>query len=428
MDIINLIYRDVTIIYITLGIVLLAASSSIVGSFFMFEKKSLVGDAIAHSMLPGLCLGFLFIGNKNPIYLISGAFITGFISMILIDFISSNSKLKIETSTSICLSIFFGMGILLLSITQNSGTANQAGLQHFLFGKAASLLMNDVINICILSSFIILCVILFFKEFRLITFDKVFAKTIGFPVKVLTFILNFLIILSITIGVQSVGVVLMSAMLITPAAGARFWTNNLYKMIFIAANFAIFSGIFGAFVSYTINQMPTGPCIVVFMSILAFFSFLFSPYKGIIKVFWKRYTYKIRIEKENILKFFYEVGINNKDFNHIISFKNIKTNFSFISNNKLQRRLNTLVKSGFLYYLGSKRWKLTESGKHMGAYILKLHCLWEAYLTKYLNIKPCHVHEDAESIEHILTPELEQELISLVGKEFPDSEFYDKNR
>ncbi len=427
MDILHFFFSDITILYITIGIILLASSSAIVGSFFMFEKKSLVGDAVAHSMLPGLCLGFLLARSKNSLYLIGGAFITGFISLILIDFISSKSRIKIETSTSIILSIFFGIGVLLLSITQTSGIANQAGLQHFLFGKAASLLKIDVISICILSIFIIFAVILFFKEFRLITFDKIFAKTIGFPVKILNFILNFLTILSITIGVQSVGVVLMSAMLITPVAGARFWTNHLNKMIFLASIFGAISGLLGSIFSYTINQMPTGPCIVIVMSILAFFSFLFSPNKGIIRTLWKRHTYKIRIEKENILKYFYESGIKNKDFNYVLSFKKLKENFIILSPNKLQRRLKNLVKLGFLNYLGSNRWRLTESGKHMGSYILKLHCLWEAYLTKYLNIKPCHVHEDAESIEHILTPELEQELTSLVGKEFPDSELYDKN-
>ena len=219
----------------------------------------------------------------------------------------------------------------------------------------------------------------------------------------------------------------MSAMLITPVAGARFWTDHLNKMIFLASIFGAVSGLLGSILSYTINQMPTGPCIVIVMSFLAFFSFLFSPNKGIIRTLWKRHNYKIRIEKENILKYFYESGIKNKDFSYVLSLKKLKENFVILSSNKLQRRLKNLVKLGFLNYLGSNRWRLTDSGKHMGSYILKLHCLWEAYLTKYLNIKPCHVHEDAESIEHVLTPELEQELTTLVGKEFPDSELYDKN-
>lgn len=418
---------DITIIYITLGILLLAASSAIIGSFFMFEKKSLVGDAAAHSMLPGLCLGFLLAGGRNPIYLVTGAFISGFISIVLIDFISSKSKIKIETSTSIILSVFFGIGILFLTYTQNSGISGRTGLQHFLFGKAASLLRVDVINICILSVFIAFIVFLFFKEFRLITFDKVFAKSIGFPVNLFNFLLNFLTILSITIGVQSVGIVLMSAMLITPVASARFWTNHLNKMVFLASIFGAISGCLGSIISCMINQMPTGPCVVVLMSIIAFFSFLFSPTKGVIRIIWKKHSYKLKIERENILKFFYESAIKNNNLNLQLNIKDLQTYFPFLSLFKLQKRLKGLVKSGFLNYLGSEKWMLTESGKHMGSYILKLHCLWEAYLTKYLNIKPCHVHEDAESMEHILTPELEKELITLVG-DLPDSEFYDKNR
>ncbi len=418
-------FSDPTIRYVTLGVLLLTGSSAIVGAFFMFQKKSLVGDAVAHSMLPGLCLGFILSGNKNPVFLICGAFISGWVSLFLIEYIPQKSKVKEETATSMVLSVFFGFGILLLKFIQNIGSSGQSGLQNFLFGKAASLLKSDVRNIAILSLIIIVTVLLLFKEFRLISFDKNFGNSIGFPIKFLNFILSVLIILSITVGIQTVGVVLMAAMLITPPAAARFWTNRLEKVVFLASLFGMVSGILGTMLSYLAPSMPTGPWIVVVMSTIAFFSFLFSPEKGIVSMFWNKYIYRIKIERENILKLFYELGIKDHNFNRHRTIPELRK-FRYLPNVKFMLRMRSLVNSGYLNYDGAGAWYLTPSGRYMGAYVLKLHCLWEAYLTKYLRLNPNHVHEAAESIEHILTPELERELAMLMT-DVPTTGFYDKN-
>src|SRR5687768_13517041 len=133
-------FRDPNIRFVVLGSVILAASSAVVGTFTFLKKRALSGDAVAHSVLPGVCLAFVLAGNKNPFALIIGAFVTGWISLICIDIITRKSKIKEDTAIGLVLSVFFGMGILFLTAIQRSGNAAQSGLDHFLFGKAASLI------------------------------------------------------------------------------------------------------------------------------------------------------------------------------------------------------------------------------------------------------------------------------------------------
>ena len=273
-------FSDASIRSVVLGSVLIAVSSAIVGSFTFLRKKALVGDAVAHSVLPGVCLAFLFSGVKSPLILIVGAFITGWLSLVLIDLIVARSKIKEDTAIGLILSVFFGLGILLLTAIQHSGNAAQSGLDHFLFGNAAALVGKDLWTFSGLAVVLIFSVVLFFKEFTLLAFDQHFARSIGFPVRVLELVLTTLTVLAVVTGIQAIGVVLMAAMLITPAAAAKFWTDKLKVMILLAAGIAGFSGLVGAFISYIAPSMPTGPWIVMVLSLIAIFSFFLRAKKG----------------------------------------------------------------------------------------------------------------------------------------------------
>lgn len=275
-------FQDPNIRYVVGGSVLLAVSSALVGCFTFLKKKALVGDAVAHAVLPGVCLSFILSGTKNPIYLIIGAFITGWLSLILIDVISRKSKIKEDTAIGLILSVFFGVGILLLTMIQHSGNAAQTGLNSFLFGKAAALIGFDLVVFSLISFFLLFCVLFLYKEFTLISFDEHFAQSIGFPVKRLELALTTLTVLAVVTGIQAVGVVLMAAMLITPAAAARFWTDKLKVMLLLAAIFGALSGVSGAYISYVMPAMPTGPWIVMVISIIAISSFMLAPHRGIL--------------------------------------------------------------------------------------------------------------------------------------------------
>ncbi len=400
---------DPNIRYVVLGSVLLAASSAIVGTFTLLKKKALVGDAVAHSVLPGVCLAFILSGVKNPIYLVLGAFGTGWISLVLIDFITKRSKIKEDTAIGLILSVFFGIGILMLTVIQKSGNAAQSGLDHFLFGQAASLVGQDLVVFSGIALILMVAVLIFFKEFALIAFDTNFAQTIGFPVRALELVLTTLTVLAVVTGIQAIGVVLMAAMLITPAAAARFWTDKLKVMIVLAAALGAFSGLVGAYISYVAPSMPTGPWIVMVISIIALLSFFLAPQKGILFRMFTQRKFQTQMLEENILKLFYQLG--EQSDHQYYQARNIEdiTKRRPFDLAKLRKGLKNLNQQGFLDY-SEYGWTFTNAGKNKGQRITKLHRLWELYLTEYLRIAPDHVHEDAETIEHIITPELEQRL------------------
>lgn len=406
-------FADPNIRYVTLGAILLTASSALVGSFTFLNKKSLVGDAIAHAVLPGICLGFLLSGTKNPLILITGAFITGWISLVLVEVISSKTRIKEDTAIGLILSVFFGIGILLLTVIQKSGNAAQTGLDHLLFGKAASLIGQDLFVFSVVAVILLAGIFLLFKEFTLLAFDKDFARAIGLPVRAIELVLTSLIVLAVVIGIQAVGVVLMAAILITPAAAARFWTDKIKVMFLLASIFGAFSGLTGAYISYVAPAMPTGPWIVIVISFVAFASFFFAPKRGVINRMIRQLSIRKTINDENVLKAFYQLGEENKDFliqrypDEVLR----KRNFQRDTLLKVLRRLE---RQGYLQRT-SELWGLTEEGKVRGQRVVKIHRLWELYLTRYLHIAPDHVHDDADTIEHLLTPELEQQLEQLLN-------------
>ena len=399
---------DPNVRYVALGSVLLTASSALVGTFTFLNKKSLAGDAIAHAVLPGICLGFILAGTKNPLALIIGAFITGWLSLIVVEVITTKTRVKEDTAIGLVLSVFFGVGILMLTVIQKSGNASQSGLDHFLFGKAASLVGSDLYTFSIVAIILVITVFLLFKEFGLLSFDIDYAKAIGLPVKRIQLILTSLIVLAVVIGIQAVGVVLMAAILITPAAAARYWTDNITTMIFLASIFGGLSGLAGAYISYTAPSMPTGPWIVIVISSIAFISFFFAPKRGVIYRLVRQNIIRKTINDENVLKVFYQIGEDHKNFFVPRSLDEIIQKRSYEPSilNKVMMRL---VNQGYLENIGAM-WALTEEGKTKAQRVVKIHRLWELYLTTHLKIAPDHVHDDAETIEHILTPELEAKL------------------
>jgi manganese/zinc/iron transport system permease protein len=401
-------FADPNIRFVVIGSVLLTASSAIVGSFTFLNKKSLIGDAIAHAVLPGICLGFILSGTKNPFFLIAGAFITGWISLVAVNFITSKTRIKEDTAIGLILSVFFGIGILMLTVIQKSGNAAQSGLDHFLFGKAAALVSEDLIVFSSVAVVLLIAVFAFFKEFTLLAFDKDFAKAIGLPIQFIELVLTSLIVLAVVIGIQAVGVVLMAAILITPAAAARFWTDKIRTLILLASVFGALSGVIGAYISYIAPAMPTGPWIVIVISTIAFVSFFFAPTRGIISRVMRQRGIRRTINEENILKAFYQLGEENKDFmmqrhpDEIIK----KRHMSVGSLTEIMERLK---EQGYLKQ-SHNFWELTEEGRAKAKRVVKIHRLWELYLTTELKIAPDHVHDDADTIEHLLTPELEAEL------------------
>ncbi|QNL48874.1 metal ABC transporter permease [Olivibacter sp. SDN3] len=405
-------FTDPNIRYVVLGAILLAASSAIVGCFTLLKKKALVGDAVAHSVLPGVCAAFLFAGDKNTVLLIVGAFITGWISLLAIDYITAKSKIKQDAAIGLVLSVFFGVGIVLLTFIQQSGNSAQSGLDNFIFGKAAALVGQDLWVFSIISIVLLVVVSVFFKELTLVAFDESYAISLGLPVRGLDVLLTTLTVLAVVTGITAVGVVLMAAMLITPGSAARYWTDNIRIMVLLAAIFGAISGIAGAYISYVAPSMPTGPWMVVVSSIIAVCSFLLAPRKGIIARWYNSRQNRFLMLEENTLKVFYHLGEEDKSFQAPRSIA-VLLGKRALGKSNLYQGLKRLKIKGLLEPLAGQ-WQLTAKGVEKAAKVVKLHRLWELYLTNYMKIAPDHVHDDAETIEHIITPEIETELEHLL--------------
>lgn len=294
-EIIN-IFSDHTFITVGLGAAIFGAISGILGTFAVLRKQSLIGDAISHATLPGICIMFLITGTKSTSLFLLGAFISGIIASSIIMYMTSISKIKYDSALGMILSVFFGLGLVLLTYIQKTPNANQAGLDKFLFGQASTLLKIDVKVMSIALIFSLILVLLFWKQFKLICFNSEFAGSLGLPIGKLDFLLTCLIVLAIVMGLQTVGVILMSAMIIAPAVSARQWTDKLYIMIIISAVFGSISGIAGTMISFFVPKMPTGPVIVVVMSLITIISILFAPKRGIV---WKKIRDRENTEKIN---------------------------------------------------------------------------------------------------------------------------------
>ena len=404
---------------VIMGIAIIGAVSGVVGTFSFLRKKTLIADAISHSVLPGICLGFMFAGTKDPIVLLTGALVIGWISVWLIDYLSSTTKLSADTAIALVSTLFFAIGSVLLSVISKSQNAEQTGLKNFLFGKAATMTTFDVEVFTVVSIAIFVLVILFFKPFQLVCFNHEFAKSIGVKVKSMEFLLSTLTVMTVAIGIQAVGVVLMSALLIAPAASARYWTNRLPIMIFLAALFGTFSSVIGVMLSTMKNNMPTGPWIVFSLFTFTLFTLLFAPHKGWFSIKRRNLSNHKKITEENLLKTFYQL---KEEGNTAVSFRDFLEKRA-VDTHSLVRDVRRMVKHGFLVEK-DKTFSLTESGNKEAARVLRSHRLWELYLTNRMNFKNDHIHGTAETIEHLITPEIEQLLLKEL--DFPTSDPHNK--
>ena len=267
---------------VLLGTALLGLASGIAGTFAVLRKESLIGDGLSHAALPGVIIAFLLTGIKDIEVLITGAALSSITAAWLITITVENSKIKFDGALATILSAFFGLGMVLLTYVQSLNNAGQAGLSKFIFGQAATILARDVYITSAAALIIIVLTALFWKELKLISFDVEYAKTLQIPVTFTLILYRSLLIMTIIIGIQSVGAILISSLLIAPAVGARQWTNKLGTMCILAGFFGMVSAIGGTIWSTSVQKLPTGPAIIVILSVIVLLSLIFAPNRGIL--------------------------------------------------------------------------------------------------------------------------------------------------
>lgn len=402
--------RDPSLRYALIGSILLGVCCGLLGSFLVVRKMALVGDALSHAVLPGVALGFLWNTNKDPAAIFVGATIAGLLGAFTVNLIKQTTFLKEDTALGLVLAAYFAAGVALVTMIQHLATGNKSGIDKFLFGQAAAISSRDVMLMGIVTGVVILVLFAGYKEFLVTSFDSGFARAAGFPVQIFHYVLMLLLAFSVVIALQAVGVVLVSAMLITPAAAAYMLTDRLHRMLLLAAVFGVFAGAAGAFFSFLRPNLPTGPFMVLGASFVFLLAFLFGPRHGVLVKWWMHRSRSKRVRRENTLKSIYHV-LEDREFHgdgvtlHELALRRRETL-------EETRAAAQALSSYNLATIGEDRETLflTPEGWQRAMAIVRNHRLWELYLTHAAQIAPDHVHEDAEKIEHVLGEDVVREL------------------
>jgi ABC-type Mn2+/Zn2+ transport system permease subunit/Mn-dependent DtxR family transcriptional regulator len=403
-------FQDPSVRYALLGSMLLGISCGLLGSFLVVRKMALVGDALSHAVLPGVALGFLWNMSKDPVAIFIGATLAGLLGAGAVHLIKQTTRLKEDTALGLVLASFFAVGICMVTMIQRLPTGNKSGIDKFLFGQAAAIGPGDVQLMAVVTGLAVITIGAFYKEFLVTSFDAQFARVAGFPAQLLHYTLMLLLAFAVVIALQAVGVVLVSAMLITPAAAAYLLTDRMHRMLLLAALFGMASGALGAFLSFLGNNLPTGPFMVLAATAVFGAAFLFGPRHGIIARWWRQRSRAARTQRENTLKAIYHVLEAREFKGEGVSVRELaerrRETLEDISAQAVALRthgLATLHEDGNQVFL-------TPEGWQRACAIVRNHRLWELYLTNEAQLAADHVHEDAEKIEHVLGEETVREL------------------
>lgn len=409
---------------VLIGATLLGALGGLLGSFALLRRQSLLGDALAHAALPGVCLAFLITGSKSPLPLFVGALLAGVLGSLLILATVRWSRIKEDSAIGIVLSVFFGVGIVLLTAIQKLPAGNQSGLDKFLFGQAATLVEEDLKVMAILGAVVLAVVLALFKEMKLLAFDPGFGASLGLPMRRLEVLMTLLLVVVVVVGLQTVGVVLIVATLITPAAAARQWTDRLGTMVALSSGIGAAAGVAGSLASSLVPRLPTGPVIVLVSSTVLIVSLLFAPRRGLLWARLRERRVADRIRCENLLKDLYLQGERQVagpapgkgDWDAFLSWP-LLMGLRGQSSADLTRSARPLLAAGLAERQGDSL-RLTPAGLAAAETVVRKHRLWEVYLTRRLELPSDHVHRDAEAMEHALTDEAVAEIEELLG--FPE--------
>jgi len=253
--------------------IMVGIMSGIIGSFIILRGMSLMGDAISHAVLPGVAVAYIFGFN-----ILIGASVFGVLAALLIGFVASRSKIKTDTSIGVVFSAFYALGFILISMAESS-----TNLHHILFGNILAVSDSDIMTTAVVLGIVILFVVIFYKELLVTSFDETYAQTYGLKVQVIHYALMLVLTLVTVSALQTVGIILVVAMLITPAATAFLWTDKLITMLILSASVGVVSSITGLYFSYTFNW-ASGPAIVLVAAMLFALSFIFSPKQNFFKL------------------------------------------------------------------------------------------------------------------------------------------------
>ncbi len=381
----------------TWGCILMCIASSALGVLIFLRKKSLLSETLSHATYPGACLGLalfalFFKGFEEWAFLaaLGGAFVSSLLGLKAIRFLEKQ-KTPSDAALTLVLAVFFGLGVVIASWMQAEMPVIAKQSQMLLFGQAATMTDAHIWIYAFLVFIVVLFLFLSFRPLQACLFDPDFAITAKIPVHSLEKILFWLLVLSLIVGIRSVGVVLMSGMVIAPAVAARQFSDRLQVVLLLAVFFGSLSGLLGNLFSI-MGNFPTGPSIVLVGTLIAVLSLLFAPKRGFVFRVLRIWAFRIKCVEENMLKSLWK--------------KKAAASTSFTGKIAFWR----LRKEGWI----DRNGMLTSDGMKQASSIVRLHRLWELYLTEELGFQVEKVHRTAEEMEHLITPEMEERLTKLL--------------
>lgn len=403
------------------GVTLLGCAAGMIGSFTLLRKRALMGDALSHAALPGIALAFIIgtnlgIDGKSLPVLLFGATATGLVGLAAILTIRNLTRLKEDTALGAVLSVFFGAGLALLGVVQQMQEGHAAGLEAFIYGKTASIGIRDTQLIAVASIACIGVSLFLFKEFKLLCFDEVFAGSRGYPTIRLDAILMALVVTVCIVGLQAVGLILVIALLVIPAAAARFWTESMWKMFVLSGVLGGAGGMIGAGVSALFSRLPSGAMIVLVCALLFIVSMVFGGSRGLLVRVLRRIRLNKTVDRQHLLRAMYEL-FESAPEPAPASLAALLNKRSW-SPSRLKRAIHRGASDSLLVVDG-ENYQLTEIGLAEAMRLTRQHRLWELYLITHAEIAPSRVDREADAIEHVLEPEIVRELEVLLDEQYP---------
>ncbi|EWY42552.1 manganese transporter [Skermanella stibiiresistens SB22] len=370
------------------GTACLGVAAGAIGGFMLLRKRALVSDALSHATLPGIALAFLIAtglgleGRSLPV-LLTGALVSGLAGVLAIQAITRHTRLPEDAAIGAVLSVFFGVGVVLLSHIQTLATGNQAGLKTFILGQTAAMNQGEALALGALALAALAAAGLLFKEFRLLCFDPDFAAGQGWPTRRIDLALMGLTTLVTVIGLQTVGLILIVALLIVPAAAARFWTERLWVMVLVAAALGGASGWIGASLSALVPRLPAGAVIVLVAGALFLVSFLAAPARGVVATALRQARLRLAYAEQAALAA-HEAGHPLDASPAIMAWL----------------RLRGLAADGVL----------TERGRAAASAADRNRRLWERFLIRYPTLIPGQANWGIDPIDRVLPADMVRDL------------------
>lgn len=420
------------------GTIMLGMCGGVVGAFMLLRKKSLVGDVASHAALPGIGLAYLIVERVSPgngkslPWLLVGASLSAAAGVITTNLIQRIRLIKEDASLAIVLGLFFGAGVVLLTIIQSMTTGTAAGLNDFIFGKTAAMTQSDVFLIGAASVVVLLVCVAMFKELTVLCFDQEYAAALGWPAKTLDLLLTALVVAVTVIGLQSVGLLLVVALLIIPPTAARFWTNRLAPMVVISSLIGGLSAAIGVLLSANIENLAAGPIIVLAGSTAFVFSLLFGSARGTIWLWRKQWLTSQRKGQLDLLRACYEEverSMPPEQMSGMSSARDVPDLTPYAisldaliaarswSAGRVTRLIRSAIEEGWLRRDSDGQFRLTHTGARLAARAVRNHRLWELYLIHFAEVALSRVDREADQIEHLLDPDQIEQLEILLHQD-----------